>query len=65
MPRTPFFISKSRGHNVRRRPQQQKDTVGELREVSPQSDDNIQQKYANDRGESAVARSSPCNNKFF
>ena len=64
MPRTPFFISKSRGHKVRRRLQQQKNPLGELN-VSPQSGDNIKQKYANGRGESAVARSSPCNNKFF
>ena len=64
MPRTPFFISKSRGHKVRRRLQQQKGPVPES-DVSPQSGDNIKQKYANGRGESAVARSSPCNNKFF
>ena len=64
MPRTPFFISKSRGHKVRRRLQQQIHAVGAAN-ISPQSDDYIQQKYANGRGESAVARSSPCNNKFF
>ena len=64
MPRTPFFISKSRGHKVRRRLQQQMGTLLQAK-VSPQSDDNIQQKYANGRGESAVTRSSPCNNKFF
>ena len=64
MPRTPFFISKSRGHKVRRRLQQQIHTVPQVN-VSPQSGDNIKQKYANGRGESAVTRSSPCNNKFF
>ena len=55
---------KNRLDVAQKRLQQQIHTVPELN-VSPQSSDNIQQKYANGSGERAVARSSPCNNKFF